>query len=39
MTIVRYDRAFKAHLILQHVDERWADEVFANANSENCRDR
>ncbi len=25
----RYDRAYKAHLIVQHVYERWADEVFA----------
>jgi hypothetical protein len=27
----RYDRAYKAHLAIQHVYERWADEVFAAA--------
>ncbi len=26
-----YDRAYKAHLAIQHVYERWADEVFAAA--------
>ncbi len=25
----RYDRAHKAHLAIQHVYDRWADEVFA----------
>ena len=25
----QYDRAYKAHLAVQHVYERWADEVFA----------
>ncbi len=29
----RYDRAYKAHLIVQHLYERWADEVFATARS------
>jgi hypothetical protein len=24
----RYDRAYKAHLTIQHVYDRWADEVF-----------
>jgi predicted NAD/FAD-binding protein len=28
-TVGRYDRAHKAHLVLQHVYERWANEVFA----------
>ena len=27
----RYNRAYKAHLVLQRVYERWADEVFATA--------
>ena len=27
----RYDRAYKAYLIVQHLYERWADEVFATA--------
>ena len=27
----QYDRACKAHLIVQHLYERWADEVFATA--------
>ena len=26
-----YDRAYKVHLTIQHVYERWADEVFAAA--------
>jgi hypothetical protein len=26
----RYERAYKAHLIAQHVYDRWADEVFAS---------
>ena len=25
----RYDRAYKAHLIIQHAYDLWADEVFA----------
>lgn len=25
----KYDRAYKAHLVLQHVYDRWATEVFA----------
>lgn len=29
----RYDRAYKAHLLVQHVYERWADEVFATART------
>ena len=32
-TVGRYDRAYKAHVILQHVYERWADEVFAAART------
>jgi hypothetical protein len=28
----RYDRADQAHRIIQHVYERWADEVFASAH-------
>ncbi len=24
----RYDRAYKAHLTIRHVYDRWADEVF-----------
>lgn len=27
--IGKYDRAYKAHLVLQHVYDRWATEVFA----------
>ena len=27
----RYDRAYKAYLAIQHVYDRWADEVFAAA--------
>ncbi len=26
-----YDRAYKAHLAIQHVYDRWAGEVFASA--------
>ena len=26
-----YDRAYRAHLLIQQVYERWADEVFASA--------
>ena len=29
----QYDRAYKAHLIAQHVYDRWADEVFAAARA------
>ena len=29
----RYDRAYKAYLAVQHVYERWADEVFASART------
>lgn len=29
----RYDRAYKAHLAVQHVYARWADEVFAAART------
>ncbi len=25
----RYDRAYRAHCAIQHVYERWADEVFS----------
>ena len=28
----RYDRAYRAHRAIQHVYERWADEVFAAAH-------
>ncbi len=28
-TAGKYDRAYRAHLIVQHIYERWADEVFA----------
>ena len=24
----RYDRAYKVHLVIQHLYDRWADEVF-----------
>ena len=27
----RYDRAYKAHLAVQRLYERWADEVFSGA--------
>jgi hypothetical protein len=27
----RYDRAYKAYLAVQHVYDRWADEMFASA--------
>ncbi len=27
----RYDRAYKAYLVLQHLYDRWADEMFASA--------
>ena len=27
-TAHRYDRAYKAYLIIQHVYDRWAEEVF-----------
>ncbi|HEX2135310.1 MAG TPA: hypothetical protein VHG30_05290 [Microvirga sp.] len=26
----RYDRAYKAHLAVQHVYDRWADEMFCS---------
>jgi hypothetical protein len=26
-----YERAYRAHLVIQQVYERWADEVFASA--------
>ncbi len=29
----RYDRAYRAHLAVQHVYDRWADEVFAAART------
>ncbi len=29
----RYERAYKAYLAVQHLYERWADEVFATARS------
>lgn len=29
----RYDRAYKAHLVAQHVYDRWAHEVFAAART------
>ena len=29
----RYDRAYKAHQIVQHLYDRWADEVFATART------
>ncbi len=29
----RYDRAFKAHTVIQHVYDQWADEVFAQSTN------
>jgi hypothetical protein len=29
----RYDRAYKAHLAVQYLYDRWADEVFAGAGN------
>ena len=29
----RYDRAYKAHLAVQHVYDRWADEMFSAGRS------
>ena len=30
----RYDRAHKAHRVVQHVYDRWAQEVFAAAHTQ-----
>jgi hypothetical protein len=30
----RYDRAYKAHMVIQRVYDQWADEVFAHSKSD-----
>ncbi len=33
MAAHRYDRAYKVYLVIQHVYDRWADEVFCAQRS------
>ncbi len=30
----RYDRAYKAHMVIQRVYDQWADEVFSHSKSD-----